>query len=50
MFCTDGGWLAAAKAIDAIGHFLKDQGVKFGFGGYVMKLADSSFASTDVAL
>ncbi|KAJ5090678.1 sarcosine oxidase [Penicillium argentinense] len=29
---VDGGWLAAAKAINAIGHFLKDQGVKFGFG------------------
>jgi sarcosine oxidase/L-pipecolate oxidase len=29
----DGGWLAAAKAINAIGLFLKDSGVKFGFGG-----------------
>lgn len=29
----DGGWLAAAKAINAIGEFLKEQGVKFGFGG-----------------
>ena len=28
----DGGWLAAAKAINAIGQFLKDSGVKFGFG------------------
>ncbi|UPK94050.1 hypothetical protein LCI18_004985 [Fusarium solani-melongenae] len=28
----DGGWLAAAKAINAIGDFLRDQGVKFGFG------------------
>ncbi|KAM5345663.1 hypothetical protein ACJ41O_011524 [Fusarium nematophilum] len=28
----DGGWLAAAKAINAIGEFLRDQGVKFGFG------------------
>ncbi|KAJ6078985.1 hypothetical protein N7467_008738 [Penicillium canescens] len=33
LFCSDGGWLAAAKAINAIGQFLKDQGVKFGFGG-----------------
>ncbi|KAH6980774.1 fructosyl amino acid oxidase [Ilyonectria sp. MPI-CAGE-AT-0026] len=28
----EGGWLAAAKAIDAIGQFLKSQGVNFGFG------------------
>ncbi|KAJ5145341.1 hypothetical protein N7448_002733 [Penicillium atrosanguineum] len=33
LFCSDGGWLAAAKAINAIGNFLQDQGVKFGFGG-----------------
>ncbi|KAJ5682056.1 uncharacterized protein N7477_001996 [Penicillium maclennaniae] len=33
LFCSDGGWLAAAKAINAIGTFLQDQGVKFGFGG-----------------
>ncbi|CAG7915988.1 unnamed protein product [Penicillium olsonii] len=32
LFCGDGGWLAAAKAINAIGHLLKDQGVKSGFG------------------
>ncbi|CAI7628190.1 unnamed protein product [Penicillium glandicola] len=32
LFCSDGGWLAAAKAINAIGTFLKGQGVKFGFG------------------
>ncbi|CAG8190609.1 unnamed protein product [Penicillium salamii] len=32
LFCGDGGWLAAAKAINAIGHFLKDQGVNSGFG------------------
>ncbi|OJJ07791.1 hypothetical protein ASPVEDRAFT_66020 [Aspergillus versicolor CBS 583.65] len=32
LFCGDGGWLAAAKAINAIGQHLKDQGVKFGFG------------------
>ncbi|KAI9374737.1 FAD dependent oxidoreductase [Aspergillus egyptiacus] len=32
LFCADGGWLAAAKAINAIGQFLKGQGVKFGFG------------------
>ncbi|KAJ5915618.1 hypothetical protein N7466_011551 [Penicillium verhagenii] len=33
LYCSDGGWLAAAKAIHAIGHFLKSQGVNFGFGG-----------------
>ncbi|KAL2859423.1 FAD dependent oxidoreductase [Aspergillus pseudodeflectus] len=33
LFCGDGGWLAAAKAINAIGLFLKEQGVQFGFGG-----------------
>ncbi|KAJ4176862.1 hypothetical protein NW755_014186 [Fusarium falciforme] len=33
LFTTDGGWLAAAKAINAIGRFLKSQGVQFGFGG-----------------
>lgn len=38
LFCSDGGWLAAAKAINAIGQFLKDQGVKFGFGRYVRPL------------
>ncbi|KAJ5658641.1 uncharacterized protein N7484_002290 [Penicillium longicatenatum] len=32
LFCGEGGWLAAAKAINAIGHFLKNQGVNFGFG------------------
>ncbi|ORY68895.1 fructosyl peptide oxidase [Pseudomassariella vexata] len=32
IFSHDGGWLAAAKAINAIGEFLKDQGVTFGFG------------------
>ncbi|KAJ5257689.1 hypothetical protein N7524_009245 [Penicillium chrysogenum] len=32
LFCGDGGWLAAAKAINAIGTFLKSRGVKFGFG------------------
>jgi hypothetical protein len=37
LFCSDGGWLAAAKAINAIGQFLKDQGVNFGFGGYVIR-------------
>jgi sarcosine oxidase/L-pipecolate oxidase len=35
LFCGDGGWLAAAKAINAIGLFLKDKGVNFGFGKYV---------------
>ncbi|KAF2445074.1 fructosyl peptide oxidase [Karstenula rhodostoma CBS 690.94] len=29
----DGGWLAAAKAIRAIGLYLKEQDVNFGFGG-----------------
>ncbi|WVR04150.1 hypothetical protein IAU60_001149 [Kwoniella sp. DSM 27419] len=29
---SDGGWLAAAKAINAIGEVLKEKGVKFGFG------------------
>jgi glycine/D-amino acid oxidase-like deaminating enzyme len=33
VYSEDGGWLAAAKAINAIGGFLRDQGVKFGFGG-----------------
>ncbi|KAL4804968.1 FAD dependent oxidoreductase [Aspergillus unguis] len=32
LFCGDGGWLAAAKAINAIGQYLQSQGVKFGFG------------------
>lgn len=34
----DGGWLAAAKAINAIGQYLKDQGVNFGFGRYVKRI------------
>lgn len=33
VYSQDGGWLAAAKAINAIGVYLRDQGVKFGFGG-----------------
>lgn len=33
VFSQDGGWLAAAKAINAIGEFLRDQGVKFASGG-----------------
>jgi sarcosine oxidase/L-pipecolate oxidase len=33
VFSEDGGWLAAAKAINAIGEFLLKAGVKFGFGG-----------------
>ena len=33
VFSKDGGWLAAAKAINAIGEHLRDQGVKFGFYG-----------------
>ncbi|KAI0018226.1 fructosyl amino acid oxidase [Xylariomycetidae sp. FL0641] len=32
IFSSDGGWLAAAKAINAIGEFARDQGVNFGFG------------------
>jgi hypothetical protein len=32
VFSQDGGWLAAAKAINAIGLYLRDQGVKFRFG------------------
>ncbi|KAL4959803.1 NAD(P)/FAD-dependent oxidoreductase [Aspergillus stella-maris] len=33
LFCGDGGWLAAAKAINAIGGELRKKGVRFGFGG-----------------
>lgn len=33
IWSQDGGWLAAAKAINAIGQFLKERGVQFGFGG-----------------
>lgn len=33
IYSHDGGWLAAAKAINAIGEFCQKQGVKFGFGG-----------------
>ncbi|KAI1099332.1 fructosyl amino acid oxidase [Jackrogersella minutella] len=33
IFSHDGGWLAAGKAINAIGEELRRQGVKFGFGG-----------------
>ncbi|KAI1868528.1 uncharacterized protein JN550_006444 [Neoarthrinium moseri] len=32
IWSQDGGWLAAAKAINAIGEFLREQGVNFGFG------------------
>jgi sarcosine oxidase/L-pipecolate oxidase len=32
VYSQDGGWLAAAKAIKAIGVYLRDQGVHFGFG------------------
>ncbi|CAJ2510930.1 Uu.00g065550.m01.CDS01 [Anthostomella pinea] len=32
IWSKDGGWLAAAKAINAIGETLRDQGVTFGFG------------------
>lgn len=33
IWSQDGGWLAAAKAINAIGQVLKASGVRFGFGG-----------------
>ncbi|KAB5578063.1 fructosyl peptide oxidase [Coniochaeta sp. 2T2.1] len=33
IWSQDGGWLAAAKAINAIGQFLRERGVKFGVGG-----------------
>nr|5T1F_A Chain A, Uncharacterized protein [Parastagonospora nodorum SN15]5XAO_A Chain A, Uncharacterized protein [Parastagonospora nodorum SN15]5XAO_C Chain C, Uncharacterized protein [Parastagonospora nodorum SN15] len=33
IFSKDGGWLAAAKAINAVGEYLRDQGVRFGFYG-----------------
>ncbi|KAH7135664.1 fructosyl amino acid oxidase [Dendryphion nanum] len=33
VFSKDGGWLAAAKAINAIGEECRRKGVKFGFGG-----------------
>jgi sarcosine oxidase/L-pipecolate oxidase len=33
VFSKDGGWLAAAKAINAIGEECRRQGVTFGFGG-----------------
>lgn len=33
IFSEDGGWLAAAKAIRAIGLYLKEQGVNLAFGG-----------------
>ncbi|KAI1445101.1 fructosyl amino acid oxidase [Annulohypoxylon stygium] len=33
IFCHDGGWLAAGKAINAVGEELSKQRVKFGFGG-----------------
>lgn len=32
IFSKDGGWLAAAKAINAIGQDLKRKGVKFAYG------------------
>ncbi|WVW79839.1 hypothetical protein I302_101809 [Kwoniella bestiolae CBS 10118] len=33
VWSSDGGWLAAAKAINSIAEVLKKEGVKFGFGG-----------------
>jgi sarcosine oxidase/L-pipecolate oxidase len=32
IWSSDDGWLAAAKAINAIGDYLRGQGVKFAFG------------------
>lgn len=32
IFSHDGGWLAAGKAINAIGEVLRERGVNFGFG------------------
>ncbi|OWZ61044.1 fructosyl amino acid oxidase [Cryptococcus neoformans Bt63] len=32
IYSEDGGWLAAAKAINSIGQVLKEKGVTFGFG------------------
>lgn len=32
LFASDGGWLAADKAINAISQFLKSQGVQMAFG------------------
>ena len=32
IFSHDGGWLAASKAINAIGEVLRERGVNFGFG------------------
>ena len=32
MYSSDGGWLAAAKAINAIGGYLRERRVNFGFG------------------
>ncbi|KAI1396452.1 fructosyl amino acid oxidase [Hypoxylon fuscum] len=33
IFSKDGGWLAAGKAINAVGEELRKQGVQFGYGG-----------------
>lgn len=32
IWSSDGGWLAAAKAINAIGDYIRDKGVNFAFG------------------
>ena len=32
LYSSDGGWLAAAKAINNIGQYLRSQNVNFGFG------------------
>jgi len=36
IYSRDGGWLAAAKAINAVGEVLKAAGVCFGCGEYDM--------------
>lgn len=43
MFGAEGGWLAAAKAIDAVGQFLKSQGVQMAFGEFVPPLLRTNF-------
>ncbi|KAJ3454495.1 hypothetical protein MRS44_013095 [Fusarium solani] len=48
LFTTDGGWLAAAKAINAIGRFLKSQGVQFGFGGQAFAIVATVFCAYTV--
>ncbi|KAL6359174.1 hypothetical protein LRP88_06594 [Fusarium phalaenopsidis] len=45
----NGGWLAAAKAINAIGDFLRDQGVKFGFGRHAWVFAHIQLTPEEAA-